>query len=265
MSRDTPQSLVQGQRQSFAQRIWGGPTRTDFQSGSSATNVVRMVRVVRLSTFGSHPSTGEAKDVRDDVPILRDLSLCLHFERDLNVGKRFRVGVLVGIFSETLRVEGLSTAWKESWEEILAYLVDDEMVNRNLSSPNGFSEGGEILVNLLDDGFRCIPRKNLIQDVSEGAVARISNPKPGKQWIRKGTENPYLEADLDNSQNSLLFISNPLISVDFVPFSSILTAAYFFLLRSNMRSKTASVSISSRLYLSLMSFLKSSPILIAAA
>jgi len=119
-------------------------------------------------------------------------------------------------------------------EDGLTYLEDNELLDRHRASADSLAKRGEVIVDIANYILGRFARQDFLQysatNVSEGSAS-----------ICAGTN---LEVSFEILENSRLFISRPLTSVVFSPASSILTAAYFFLFRSKIRSKTASRSIS---------------------
>ena len=74
---------------------------TDFERGPLSTHIVGVVSILSLARL-CRAVVADAEDVRNDVALLRRLTLRLHLESDLNVRQAFRVGILLGILAETL-------------------------------------------------------------------------------------------------------------------------------------------------------------------
>src|SRR5258707_10517280 len=104
--------------------------------GSLCLNSIpRSVPVSRIRT----------EDVRNNITSSYGDITCLHSERDLYVRLAFRVGIVLGVFTQSL--------------------VDDELVELDLTTAYIVADGGEILVDALNDDLGGFPRKDLIQHV----------------------------------------------------------------------------------------------------
>lgn len=69
----------------------------------------------------------------------------LHSQRDLHVGLTFRVGVVLGVLTQSF--------------------MDDEVVELDLTAAHVLADGGEIFVDALNDDLRGFARQNPIQHV----------------------------------------------------------------------------------------------------
>ena len=161
-SRCRPRSLQQSSEQ-FADRVREREL-TDFVKSRRSSNLVGMECLVRLSGLRRHSILSQTKDIWNDVSCFRDLSSSLHPKRDLNVRKRFRIGIILRILSESLLFWHVSSC--SSTEADAAYLVDDELLERNLASANVFTTFRQKGVNFLDDAFRIRSRQNVTQYIS---------------------------------------------------------------------------------------------------
>jgi len=100
------------------------------------------LRSIPLSLTVSRITT---EDVRYNIPSSYGDVASLHPERDLYMRLAFGVGVVFGIFAQPL--------------------VDDELVEFDLTTAYIVADGGEILVDSLNDDLGSFTRKDLIQQV----------------------------------------------------------------------------------------------------
>lgn len=102
-----------------------------------------------------------------------------------------------------------------------AYFEDDKVVDLDLTVSHVLADGTQVLVDVLYNYLCGLSGQNLLQDIS--IIQPISSTF--RSCLKKNT---YWETFFDSAQYSLLFISNPLISVDVLFSFSTLIAAYFF-------------------------------------
>ena len=120
---------------------------TSLSLGPGLAKFVWMSRPLCLNSISrSIPvSRIRTEDVRNNIPSSYGDVACFHPERDLYMRLAFSVRIVFGIFAQPL--------------------VDDELVELDLTAAYVVADGIEILVDSLDDDLGSFTRKNLIQHV----------------------------------------------------------------------------------------------------
>ena len=190
-----------------------------------------MESLVGLSTLGGLAVRPEAHDVRNDISTADGRAFGLHAQGYLDMRLRLFVWVIFWVLPETLRP--LSFARNSTWTRLTLKMMKSSIG----TTPDRTVSPSEVSSSWIFVTTFSVASPDRISFSTE-LLASVPYDH-GQNNMRTD-----LEVSLEILENSRRFISRPLTSVVFSPASSILTAAYFFLFRSKIRSKTASRSIS---------------------
>lgn len=138
---------------------------TELQTGVDLFEFLGMLGSVSLGGFGSLFAFRETENIGYNIAKLCVPTARLHSQRDLDMGLRFNVWIILRVFAQALL---LQVSLGKSESQMKTDLVNSEVLKLDFPLPYIFPNGGQVLVNVVDHVLWCVPGKYLPQNVPLG-------------------------------------------------------------------------------------------------